>query len=105
MTPHLSRGELRDLGFQLIVCPLAALYAATKAAQRVLAELKDLGFQLIVCPLAALYAATKAAIKVLTELKEHETTAALYDELTTFDEFGELVELEKRYADETKYTS
>jgi 2-methylisocitrate lyase-like PEP mutase family enzyme len=68
-------------------------------------ELKDLGFQLIVCPLAALYAATKAAVKVLTELKERETTAALYDELTTFDEFGELVELSKRYEDEAKYTS
>jgi len=68
-------------------------------------ELKDLGYQLIVCPLAALYAATKAAIKVLTELRDKETTAALYDELTTFDEFGELVELEKRYADEGRYAS
>src|SRR5256714_6887767 len=68
-------------------------------------ELKDLGFQLIVCPLAALYAATKAAMKVLTELKEAETTAALYDELTTFDEFGELVELQKRYTDEGRYST
>jgi 2-methylisocitrate lyase-like PEP mutase family enzyme len=68
-------------------------------------ELKDLGFQLIVCPLAALYAATRAAVKVLTELKERETTAALYDEMTTFDEFGELVELEKRYADEGRYAT
>jgi 2-methylisocitrate lyase-like PEP mutase family enzyme len=76
VTPHLSRGELKDLGFQLIVCPLAALYAATKAA-----------------------------VKVLTELKERETTAALYDELTTFDEFGELVELEKRYSDEGRYAT
>jgi methylisocitrate lyase len=76
VTPHLSRSELKDLGFQLIVCPLAALYAATKAA-----------------------------VKVLTELKEKETTAALYDELTTFDEFGELVELQKRYADESNYAT
>jgi methylisocitrate lyase len=68
-------------------------------------ELKDLGFQLIVCPLAALYAATKAAVRVLTELKERETTAALYEELTTFDEFGELVELERRYSDEARYAS
>jgi len=68
-------------------------------------ELKDLGYQLIVCPLAALYAATKAAVKVLTELRDKETTAALYDELTTFDEFGELVELQKRYADEDRYAS
>jgi 2-methylisocitrate lyase-like PEP mutase family enzyme len=66
-------------------------------------ELKELGYQLIVCPLAALYAATKAAAKVLTELKEKETTAALYDELVTFDEFGELVELEQRYADESRF--
>ena len=66
-------------------------------------ELKDLGYQLIVCPLAALYASTKAALKVLTELRDKETTAALYDELTTFDEFGELVELQKRYADEDRY--
>jgi 2-methylisocitrate lyase-like PEP mutase family enzyme len=66
-------------------------------------ELKELGYQLIVCPLAALYAATKAATRVLTELKEKETTVALYDELVTFDEFGELVELDKRYADESRY--
>jgi 2-methylisocitrate lyase-like PEP mutase family enzyme len=68
-------------------------------------ELKDLGFQLIVCPLAALYAATKAAVKILTELKERETTVALYDEMTTFDEFGELVELQKRYSDEDRYAT
>jgi methylisocitrate lyase len=74
VTPHLSRTELAELGFQLIVCPLAALYAATRAAT-----------------------------KVLTELKEKETTAALYDELVTFDEFGALVELDRRYADESRY--
>jgi 2-methylisocitrate lyase-like PEP mutase family enzyme len=76
VTPHLTRQELKDLGFQLIVCPLAALYAATKAAQ-----------------------------KVLTELRDKETTAALYDDLTTFDEFGELVELKKRYGDEAEYAT
>src|SRR5258705_157355 len=31
VTPHLSRSELRDLGYQLIVCPLAALYSSAKA--------------------------------------------------------------------------
>jgi methylisocitrate lyase len=76
VTPHLSRGELRDLGFQLIVCPLAALYASARAT-----------------------------IKVLTELKERETTKALYGELTTFDEFGNLVGLENRYADEQRYAT
>jgi 2-methylisocitrate lyase-like PEP mutase family enzyme len=66
-------------------------------------ELKDLGFQLVVCPLAALYAAAKAVTEVLTELKEEETTAGMYDRMLSFDEFGELVGLEQRYADEARY--
>ena len=33
-TPHLSRQELKELGFQLIVCPLAALYAAGRRSPR-----------------------------------------------------------------------
>ena len=39
---------------------------------------------------------------MLTELKDKETTAALYDDAHAFDEFGELVGLEKRYADEAR---
>jgi methylisocitrate lyase len=74
VTPHLTRAELRDLGYQLIVCPLAGLYAAAKAVT-----------------------------DVLTELKERETTAAMYDRMLAFDEFGELVGLEQRYADEARY--
>ena len=73
-TPHLSRGELKDLGFGLVVCPLAALYAAAKAVTEALEELKRQG-----------------------------TTAALYERMLTFDEFGELVGLEQRYADEARY--
>src|SRR4051795_9394695 len=73
-TPHLSRSELRDLGFSLIVCPLAALYAAAHAVTA-----------------------------VLTELRDKETTAGRYDQLVTFDECNALVGLEERYADERKY--
>ena len=40
---------------------------------------------------------------VLTELRDNETTAAHYDDMLAFDEFGELVELEARYADEARY--
>jgi methylisocitrate lyase len=74
VTPHLDRGALRELGFGLIVCPLAALYAAAKAVTDVLAELKSA-----------------------------ETTAAMYDRMLAFDEFGELVGLGQRYADEARY--
>src|SRR3954469_7166852 len=36
VTPHLSRSELEELGFPLIVCPLAALLAAANAVTDVL---------------------------------------------------------------------
>jgi methylisocitrate lyase len=74
VTPHLSRGELEELGFNLIVCPLSGLYAAAKAVQ-----------------------------DVLTELRERETTAGAVDRMLAFDEFNELVDLEERYADEARY--
>ncbi|MDX6642342.1 MAG: hypothetical protein QOD76_304 [Solirubrobacteraceae bacterium] len=74
VTPHLSRSELRDLGFALIVCPLAGLFAAAKAVQDVLIELRD-----------------------------RETTADVVDRMLAFDEFNELVETEARYADEARY--
>ena len=75
-TPHLSRAELRDLGFALIVCPLAALYAATRAVTETLTELRDEG-----------------------------TTVGAYDRLVSFDDFNALVELEARYDDESRYAS
>jgi 2-methylisocitrate lyase-like PEP mutase family enzyme len=74
VTPHLTRSELRDLGYALIVCPLAALYSSAKAVS-----------------------------DVLTELRERETTAGAVDRMLAFDQFGELVELEQRYADEARY--
>jgi len=76
VTPHLSRPELRDLGFALIVCPLAALYAAARAVT-----------------------------DVLTELRDQETTAGAYERMLTFDEFNALVDLERRYEDEARYAS
>jgi 2,3-dimethylmalate lyase len=66
-------------------------------------ELEQLGFNLIVCPLAALFAAAKAVTDVLTELRDRETTAGVIDRMLAFDEFNELVELEARYADEARY--
>jgi methylisocitrate lyase len=66
-------------------------------------ELERLGFALIVCPLAGLFASARAILDVLTELRERETTAGVVDDLLAFDELNELVELERRYADEARY--
>ena len=74
-TPQLTRGELRELGYALIVCPLAGLFAAARAVQ-----------------------------DVLTELRDRETTAAAIDRMLTFDDFNALVGLADRYADEARFT-
>jgi len=66
-------------------------------------ELEELGFALIVCPLAGLFAAAKAVSDVLTELRDAETTAGALDSMLAFDELNELVGLEARYADEARY--
>jgi methylisocitrate lyase len=66
-------------------------------------ELEELGFNLIVCPLAGLFAAARGVTDVLTELRDRETTAGTLDRMLAFDDFNELVELEARYADEARY--
>jgi 2-methylisocitrate lyase-like PEP mutase family enzyme len=66
-------------------------------------ELEQLGFQLIVCPLAGLFSAAKAVLDVLEELRDRETTAGAVDRMLAFDEFNELVETERRYAEEARY--
>jgi 2-methylisocitrate lyase-like PEP mutase family enzyme len=76
VTPHLPREELRELGFQLIVCPLAALFSAAKAMQDALTELRDVG-----------------------------TTAGVVARMIAFDEFNKLVELDARYADEARFVT
>ena len=57
----------------------------------------------LLVPLAGLFAAAKAVQDVLTELRERETTAAVVERMLTFDDFNDLVELERRYADEARY--
>jgi methylisocitrate lyase len=76
VTPHLSREELRELGFGLVVCPLAGLFAAARAVQ-----------------------------DVLVELREQGTTAAVVDRLLAFEEFNELVGLAGRYEDEARFAT
>ena len=76
VTPHLTRSQLRDLGFALVVCPLAGLFAAARAVQ-----------------------------DVLVELREQETTAGAVERMLAFEDFNDLVELDARYADEARYAS
>lgn len=74
VTPLLTRDELRDIGFQMIVCPLAVLYSYAKAAQDILKILRRKG-----------------------------TTRNDLKRLLSFDEFNRLVKLESKYEAEKRY--
>lgn len=67
------------------------------------AELHDLGFDLIVTPLSALFAAAKAMREVLALLREHGTLREHTDRLVSFKGFESVVDLPGHRALEDKY--
>jgi 2-methylisocitrate lyase-like PEP mutase family enzyme len=66
-------------------------------------ELKDLGFDLIVWPLAPLYAVAKSLTDVYSTLRHKGSTLEILDRLMPFNEFNGIVGLEEKYALDTKY--
>ncbi len=68
-------------------------------------ELKDLGFELIVWPLAPLYSVAKSLTDVYTTLRRDGSTLAILEKLMPFNEFNEIVGLEEKYALDSKYKS
>jgi len=69
------------------------------------AELHDLGFDLIVTPIAALTAAAKAMARVYQVLRQEGTMRGHLDLLLEFDEFNRLVELDRNYQTEQRYAT
>ena len=66
-------------------------------------ELKDLGFDMIVWPLAPLYAVAKSLTDVYTTLRRKGSTLEILDRLMPFNEFNGIVGLEEKYALDAKY--
>ena len=66
-------------------------------------ELKELGFDLIVWPLAPLYAAAKSLTEIYTTLRRDGSTMAILDQLMPFDDFNRIVGLNEKYALDEKY--
>jgi methylisocitrate lyase len=68
-------------------------------------ELKDLGFDLIVWPLAPLYSVAKSLTDVYGTLRRDGSTLAILDRLMPFNEFNEIVGLDEKYELDKKYRS
>ena len=66
-------------------------------------ELKELGFDLVVWPLAPLYSVAKSLTDVYTTLRKEGSTLAILDRLMAFDEFNNIVGLNEKYLLDEKY--
>lgn len=89
-----SREELTRVGSALSQWPLVANmveFGKTPLLSR--EELTDLGFSLILFPGSVTRTVTRSIQRLLEELRSTGTTEALLDEMATFDEVNELVGL------------
>jgi methylisocitrate lyase len=66
-------------------------------------ELKGLGFDLIVWPLAPLYGVAQALTEIYGTLRRQGSTEMILDRLMPFNQFNEIVGLEEKYALDAKY--
>lgn len=91
-----SIAELEQIAAAIPDCVLVANMVETGRTPLLsAAELHDLGFDLIVSPLSALFAAVQAMQEALRDLRREGTLRAHLDQLVSFEAFTDLVELER----------
>jgi 2-methylisocitrate lyase-like PEP mutase family enzyme len=66
-------------------------------------ELKDVGFDLIVWPLAPLYGVAQSLTDIYGTLRLRGSTLAILDRLMPFNQFNDIVGLDEKYALDAKY--
>src|SRR5918999_864613 len=66
-------------------------------------ELKGLGFDLIVWPLAPLYSVAKTLTEMYSTLRRDGSTTKILDRLMPFDDFNQIVGLEEKYSLDQRY--
>jgi 2-methylisocitrate lyase-like PEP mutase family enzyme len=66
-------------------------------------ELKDVGFDLIVWPLAPLYGVAQSLTDIYGTLRLRGSTLTILDRLMPFNQFNDIVGLDEKYALDAKY--
>ena len=99
-----SIDELRAVKAAIPDAPLFAnMIEGGKTPLLTYAELQALGYKMVVFPLSALLAATKAIAAVYEELYRSKTTAAVRGDIVGFHEFEEIVGMPELRALEERY--
>jgi methylisocitrate lyase len=101
-----SIAELEAVAAALPGCTLVANMVETgKTPLLTRTELAELGFGLVVSPLTGLFSAVQAMQRTLAVLHERGSLRDDLDQLVAFDEFTEIVDLERHRAMDETYGS
>lgn len=98
-----SKEELRVIGQELPPPLTVNLIEDGRTPFCSLEELADMGFLVVGFVLSGLYGAAHALERTYREIMARGTTDAIRDSLTRFNEFNQLIGVEKRFAEEEKY--
>jgi len=98
-----SRDELREIGRQVKGHLVANMLERGVTPLLEPEELKELGFDLIVWPLAPLYSVAKSLREVYATLRKEGSTLSILDCLMPFEEFNSIVGLNEKYLLDAKF--
>lgn len=99
-----SLDEMKEISREVPGVRVANMLEKGKTPLLTPAELHDIGFDLIVHPLTALYAAARAYKTVFQLLREKGTTRDNLDLLLPWNDFHTIVDLDKYYDLEKRYS-
>jgi methylisocitrate lyase len=98
-----SLDEMREVGRRAPPPVVANMIEKGKTPVLSKQQLAELGFHLILYPLAGLFAAAQGLAKIYDKLRRDDTTLGAEGQLIAFDEFNDLIGVEKNYALAERY--
>ena len=98
-----SLDEMKKIGKEIKAPLVANMIEGGATPMNSAKTLNKIGFNIILYPLSVLFANTFATMNILQELKNSGTTSKYKQKVVNFDQFNNLVELDKYKKMETKY--
>ena len=98
-----SLDELAAIGRQAPPPVVANMIEKGKTPVLAKQQLAELGFHLILYPLAGLFAAARGLATIYQKIHDDQTTLGAENQLMAFDEFNELIGVETKYAVAERY--
>jgi methylisocitrate lyase len=98
-----SLDELAQIGRRAPAPVVANMIEKGKTPVLPKQQLVELGFQLILYPLAGLFAAAHGLAAIYRKIHDDQTTLGAADQLMAFDQFNELIGVDEKYALAERY--